>query len=495
MTTILSAISGYFSKSILLGTLLPVIFFVTLSLLFLVPLFPPDLQLLRPLEAIETQWKVLAVTLVTVTLSGLLYNLNMPIISLYEGYPWLNSRIGRRRRRHYARLYTRLDHLRTGLDLLEGAMWEAAEAGGVASSPPASPPAGALLRAEVVQRLRSMGAFPWLLEDAGKTPEEVWAKLIEEVGKRRTGAYRDVPNAFPNRPDLIMPTRLGNSIRSFEYYSDREYGMDSIQLWPRLVAAINKDYAVHIDDAKFSFDFMLNNSLLCGVLSASLLAAGVAYAAPMSEPRRLLVWLFQVALFAWLAYWLYAMSVSRAAAWGATIKSSFDLYRGDLLKQLGYPDRPRTRQEERALWQDISRQMYIGDRPGGKPREHVDAFPRYTGTFARSETADLPLKVARGLMGTLSPPGGTTTVVISARNEGAVAAKNLIITDAPPDGFDLQWLTGTVRANVFGPQSAPAGTREVRVVGANPYHFEVGELGPGHEVVLTYHALKRGGDK
>ncbi|MDQ3918552.1 MAG: DUF11 domain-containing protein [Acidobacteriota bacterium] len=495
MTSILSAISGYFSKAILLGTLLPVIFFVTLSLLFLVPLFPPDLQLFEPLAALDTQWKVLAVTLVTVVLSGLLYNLNVPIIRLYEGYPWLKSRIGRRRRRHYARRYRQLDELRTGLDNLEEAMLNGGPAGNPPSSPLASPAAGTLLRDEVIRQLRAMGSFSGLLGDENLTPEQKWSKLIEEIDERRTGAYEAVPNEFPNRADLILPTKLGNRIRSFEYYSNREYGMDSIALWPRLVASINKDYAVYIDDAKISFDFMLNNSLLCGVLSASLLAAGIAYTAPMSDPRRLLLWLFQVALFAALAYWLYTLSVSRAAAWGTTIKSSFDLYRGELLKQLGYPDRPRTRQEERALWEDISRQMYIGDRPSGRQREHIAAHPRYVGTYAHSETAELPLKVARGLVSIQSPPGGPTTFVISVRNEGVKAAKNLIITDTLPDGFELQWPTGGVSASLFGPESAPVETRVIRVVGANPYHFEVGELGPGHEVVLTNHALKRGGDK
>jgi len=35
---------------------------------------------------------------------------------------------------------------------------------------------------------------------------------------------------FPWRESLVLPTRLGNIIRSFEFYADREYGRDSVSI-------------------------------------------------------------------------------------------------------------------------------------------------------------------------------------------------------------------------------------------------------------------------
>jgi hypothetical protein len=94
VTNILSSISGQFSKSLILGTFFPVMVFVILAQIFVVPLLPSDWLVLRQLETLDTQWRVVVILLLAIVLSGLLYNLNIPIIRFYEGYPWQDSWIG-----------------------------------------------------------------------------------------------------------------------------------------------------------------------------------------------------------------------------------------------------------------------------------------------------------------------------------------------------------------------------------------------------------------
>ena len=84
MSSIFSAVSGQFTKYLILGTLLPVSIFVALALVFGQPITPASLPLVRALETLDKQWFAIAATAVTVIVSGVLYNLNTPIIRLYE---------------------------------------------------------------------------------------------------------------------------------------------------------------------------------------------------------------------------------------------------------------------------------------------------------------------------------------------------------------------------------------------------------------------------
>jgi hypothetical protein len=62
MSSIVSTISGQFSKSLILGVFLPAALFVSLSIIFLVPLFPENWPLLAPLQALDPGWKLIAIS-------------------------------------------------------------------------------------------------------------------------------------------------------------------------------------------------------------------------------------------------------------------------------------------------------------------------------------------------------------------------------------------------------------------------------------------------
>src|ERR1043165_1677118 len=100
MENILSSISGQFSKPLILGTLLPVVLFLILGMICVIPLFPYDWQFLRQLVSLDSQ-AIVVFTFVTIVLSGLLYSFNDAITRSYQGYTWQYTWVGKWRMHHY----------------------------------------------------------------------------------------------------------------------------------------------------------------------------------------------------------------------------------------------------------------------------------------------------------------------------------------------------------------------------------------------------------
>ena len=117
MSSWLSAITGKFSTSLILGTFFPVTVFVFLARVQWVPLLPAGFHpaLLAPLAGLDDKWELLVMTLITIVISGLLYNLNMPVIKFYEGYQWKDTWIGRWKTRRYKEALRALLAQREGL--------------------------------------------------------------------------------------------------------------------------------------------------------------------------------------------------------------------------------------------------------------------------------------------------------------------------------------------------------------------------------------------
>src|SRR5260370_26939718 len=133
--------------------------------------------------------------------------------------------------------------------------------------------------------------------------------------------------------------------------------MDSIEAWRRLVAVIPESYAVSVDDAKTTFDFMMNCSALSLLLAFSIVCVGLIFPASMVSTMAVLYWLSKVIAFVLVSYLFYRLSINRAGAWGSLVKGSFDLYRWELLNKLGYNQKPKSRQEERRLWAGLIEQF------------------------------------------------------------------------------------------------------------------------------------------
>jgi hypothetical protein len=316
MGNLFSAISGQFGKPLVLGTLLPVTVALLLLLALVSPAVPTEGSWLSAVAGLGGEWKVIALSIAAVLLSGLVYSLNTPIIRFYEGYPWHRSWIGEQRIRRFQReLDVLLSRRKNLLALLDG------------------------------------------LEDKPSLEGKVSARL----GRVAESLKRDYPTARSS----VLPTRLGNAVRSFENYPRDQYGMSAIPLWPRLVAVIPEKYAAAIDDAKTTFDFMINGSLLAGCLTVAVVALNLPEALSGQPWAASSFWLVESASLAAVSYLFYRLSISQATAWGSLIRGAFDLYRWELLEKMGYGQKPETRSEERELWSKISRQVLFGDDDSG----------------------------------------------------------------------------------------------------------------------------------
>jgi hypothetical protein len=474
MTSILSSISGYFSKSLMLGAFLPAIIHIVVGNFFIGPLLPAGTDILKPFQALDTQWKVLAILFVTIVLSGLLYNLNVPLIRVYEGYPWKEWWIGRvKADRHQARLAAlqlRETRLVALLKLLDPDAT-------VATLP-------SLDLSAMFQELSRLSPGLQLPDPGAGTPgasgggsgerKRIYSKLLGEwnLVKRRLNSE------YPGRVSLILPTQLGNVIRSFEYYPDKEYGMDAIALWPRLVASIDKDYAVSVDDAKTSFDFMLNASFLSGLTSLAILLAGLANPDAIVARVGPTLWVIEIAIFVFFSSCFYRLSIQRAAAWGGMVKGAFDLYRNKLLSSLGYTRIPETREEEKKLWDGISLQMLLGN-SGAGPRAQDYSPPPPPPISANGSPQDVPLELTRGFKRGWKKTDESVFVRVKNVDTQGRPALNVVLTETLPPGHDFDWGTTFV------------GGEESPVTGTNPYHFSLGNINAGESKELKYQVIIR----
>jgi hypothetical protein len=274
------------------------------------------------LDPAELGWTMV----LAVTIGGLLFACNGPLIRWYEGiYPiqrrWLLAWAQRHNERLHDRLYGRLITLRG-------------------------------MRAEALTALRAADGFEPSLELRRRADATLVA--IEEV---HAGLETRQPvRALPLRREFVRPTALGNAYAVMEEYPFERYGMDSLVFWPRLLAALPKEFREGIGDQKTTCDFMLNCSVL---LTLFALEAAVATVAPTTGGPRL-VFLAALVIGALIAYGLYRATVAETVVLGTLIASGFDLYRHELLRQFGIVP-PARLADERDLWLRLSAFVRRGD--------------------------------------------------------------------------------------------------------------------------------------
>jgi hypothetical protein len=415
MEKLFSAISGQFGRSILIGALLPATLFVVAVYLFVLPMVPWESHLAARLEVLEPQWRLVAGFVYAVILAGLLHIFNIPIIRFYEGYPWQNGLIGRWRCRR-----------------------QRAKANAVSG------------RVETARELRT--AVP--KSQTGLRDE---LRIVRDEARRRR--FFEYPD-----PEYVLPTRLGNVIRSFEMYSQRQYGISAIPLWPRFAVRLRTEHAQMIDDAKTFFDVTIHLSFLAAVTAALLVVAACFFPTPFLTFDLFWPWGVRVGISVWVAWFFYNGSLSRAMEWGDLVRSAFDLHRGDVLAGLGFEPPPGDLESERAVWTEISRRFDFGE-PLTERKLRFDL-----------RTIVLPVDSPVMLTRAAGPPNaaGIRTVAIRVYNPQSRPADGVKIVEHVTNGMELLW-----------------GTASVSFTGTNPYHFQVPQIAAKGEVVISYQVLAK----
>jgi uncharacterized repeat protein (TIGR01451 family) len=388
MTSLLSSVTAQLGKGLALATLLPVALFVTGG--FILVEFVLGGSAWEWLGQTDKGWQqVFAIPFVGLLATGLLYNLNVPLTRVYEGYPWQTSLLGRLRTNVHQKRRDALDARRRGL--------------------------------------RTLVYF----SSRGAT-------LDPRVRPYWTDVAREVASAFPKR-ESVLPTLLGNVVRCFENYPQEQYGMSAIPLWPRLLAKIDERYATAIDDAKVSFDFALNCSALSCGLGVVLVGVGALHPAAGGTVEKKLAIIALVLASVALSYFFYVMAIGRAAAWGELVKGAFDLYRRSLLTQLAFDAAPRTVAQERSVWRAISQTIIFGE----SPRQPLPGFAARA-TTAEGEPPYATLKVTRGITTVAGDTVLTVTICVENATAPACRVERAVVTDVLPASLSFVWGSSTV---------------------------------------------------
>ena len=190
------------------------------------------------------------------------------------------------------------------------------------------------MRATVIARLESDGAAGLVLR-----------RQADSIARELDAAYGQA-DALPRQRERVKPTRMGNAYAVLEDYPFERYGMDPMVWWPRLIGVVPPDYRQAIGEQKTTCDFLLHTAVVFALVAAEALIVGILGVTDLVA-RIDLVWpaLVFVLPALLLAYGLYRLSVRETLALGQLIDGAFDLYRLDLLKQLGIVSAPELQPE------------------------------------------------------------------------------------------------------------------------------------------------------
>jgi hypothetical protein len=244
-------------------------------------------------------------------------------------------------------------------------------------------------------------------------------RLDQELQEQRLRLHRELFLSYPLVPETVMPTALGNVMKSAERYSWQRYRLDAVVIWSRLQPLLPSEFADLLQQAKTSLDLLLTLTTftwLFGVPLALWTALRAAWPAssPMvtvlaalalagcilplvgrhtRRPARLAgatvlvvavatlvvaqlsgagpartvtvragVFLLLVTGIALLAWALYRNAVQAGLGYGEQLKAAFDLHRWRVLDQLHLRTPPNLT-EERVIWEQLSTMLYRGTPP------------------------------------------------------------------------------------------------------------------------------------
>jgi hypothetical protein len=172
--------------------------------------------------------------------------------------------------------------------------------------------------------------------ESGKATEEERRQYVEADLRQRT---------MPPDPTEIMPTRLGNILRSAERRIEAKYGLDPRICGARLWLLISNDVRESLSTARSALDIGARSFLWGGLFA---IWAFLSW------------WALAVAIVALLAS--YAWMVNAADEYGELLESAFDLFRFALYKSLCLR-LPSESSEEPALGKLLTQFLWRGDVP------------------------------------------------------------------------------------------------------------------------------------
>lgn len=193
-----------------------------------------------------------------------------------------------------------------------------------------------------------------------------------EVNRRRRWEVNVLANdtelalrLYPPTADDLLPTRLGNILRSAERQAGQNHGfIDPVEMLPRIYPYVSPSLAENIRDARNDLDIACR---MCAVLWTIALVAGCTLTADGAVAASVGAWLAVPAATAVFGVLSYRAAVRCAGEYGRILYYVFDLHRRDLIRALGYvpPEHP---QDERQLIEALT--TWLVERESAGPPSH-----------------------------------------------------------------------------------------------------------------------------
>lgn len=186
---------------------------------------------------------------------------------------------------------------------------------------------------------------------AGNWPQNLLAlhKRMHSTGKERQKAryaYAIRAHIFPQDPELLKPTRLGNVLAAVDEYTYTLYRLDAFIWWPRLSPLLPETFRTQVDTSLTPMQTMLNLSMLFCLLA---IGGGISMLIDHRWAFFLIVGISGLIL-AWICY---LAAVNQAISYGVLVRVAFDFYRHEILKKMHIPV-PDNLMEERFLWNRLN---------------------------------------------------------------------------------------------------------------------------------------------
>lgn len=163
-------------------------------------------------------------------------------------------------------------------------------------------------------------------------------------------------NRFPSDDQCLRPTLFGNLLASVSEHPRIAYSMEAALWWPRLSPLLPSFFVDSLAGTQAPMMALLNLSIVFSALAT----LGLLIALLAKQ------WVLAIVLCGLLllcSRLAYRAAVSQAAEVASMLRVAFDLYRYDILDQLGAA-KPDSLAKERALWGDLTRELLGIQEPG-----------------------------------------------------------------------------------------------------------------------------------
>jgi hypothetical protein len=355
-----------FGQNFLVATFIPSLGFVLIANFLFSSLLPPDLRGTFDLSLSPTlAGNALLLFILTILFGFTLLGLNTFIYKLFEGYfllsriPWILNRQRNKAIRRLSKI-RQLDYLITEL--------------------------------------------PKISSNNDKT-----ARVIERLKTQSFSLKAQYKLDYPHDINMVLPTRFGNILRAAETYPGERFGLDAVLMWPRLIHVMDEDYYKKLDQSNNGLAFIVNSMILslllaglcilasgyqyyawettshaalvqgivCGSsnldvvaedASSKLEAVNLLYFLPLGVTcadqqmywQRIWIYLISSGAFVFASVFFYNASLPAARQYGALIRSAYDLFRFDLIKQLRLT-LPKHSGQEIDLWTKWTSLVALGN--------------------------------------------------------------------------------------------------------------------------------------